>query len=171
MDGGTQDHDGLDEHGEAPFDGARRPDRQYRLDANRVGIAVHEWGDADAPPLMMMHGGFDFARTFDVFAPVLADAGWRVVCWDQRGHGNSDHVELYSWDADMRDTLAVFDHVADNAFVIADSNHGFKMIGVGKLTADMLIGGTKPWELEPFTFERFATGATFGDRNSNCPWV
>lgn len=113
MDGGTQDHDGLDEHGEAPFDGARRPDRQYRLDANRVGIAVHEWGDADAPPLMVMHGGFDFARTFDVFAPVLADAGWRVVCWDQRGHGNSDHVELYSWDADMRDTLAVFDHVAD----------------------------------------------------------
>ena len=104
--------EGLDEHGESPFPGARRPDRQYRLDAHGVGLAIHEWGEADAPPLLMMHGGFDFARTFDVFAPTLADAGWRVVCWDQRGHGSSDHVELYSWDADMRDTLAVFDHVA-----------------------------------------------------------
>ena len=67
--------------------------------------------------------------------------------------------------------MPIFDHVADNAFVIADSNHGFKMIGVGKLTADMLVGGTKPWELEPFGFDRYAAGTTYGDRNSNCPWV
>ena len=31
------------------------------------------------PPLAIAHGGFDFARTFDVFAPTLAAAGWRVV--------------------------------------------------------------------------------------------
>jgi pimeloyl-ACP methyl ester carboxylesterase len=35
-----------------------------------------------------------------------------VVSWDQRGHGDSEHAELYSWDADMRDALAVFDHVS-----------------------------------------------------------
>lgn len=105
-------HDGLDEHRESPFAGARRPERQYRLPAHGLEIAVHEWGHVDAPPLMMMHGGFDFARTFDTFAPKLADAGWRVVCWDQRGHGNSQHAALYSWDGDMRDTLAVFDHVS-----------------------------------------------------------
>ena len=29
------------------------------------------------------------------------------------------------------DNVPVFDYVADNAWVIADSNHGFKMIGVG----------------------------------------
>ena len=102
----------LDEHGESPFPGARRPDRAYDLSAHGVRIAVHEWGHADAPPLMMMHGGFDFARTYDAFAPRLADGGWRVVAWDQRGHGNSEHAALYSWDGDMRDTLAVFDHVS-----------------------------------------------------------
>ncbi len=69
------------------------------------------------------------------------------------------------------DNVPVFDHVTDNAFVIADSNHGFKMIGVGKLTARMLVHGTKPDELKPFTFDRYRTGGTFGDRNSNCPWV
>ena len=92
--------------------GVRVPDRQYRIDTGGVGIALHEWGDPDAPPLMLAHGGFDFARTFDAFAPLLADAGWRVVSWDHRGHGDSDHAHLYSWDADLRDAAAVFDHVA-----------------------------------------------------------
>lgn len=92
--------------------GVRVPDREYRIDTDGVGIALHEWGDPDAPPLMLAHGGFDFARTFDGFAPLLADAGWRVVSWDHRGHGDSDHAHLYSWDADLRDGAAVFDHVA-----------------------------------------------------------
>ena len=69
------------------------------------------------------------------------------------------------------DNVPVFDYVADNAWVIADSNHGFKMIGAGKLTAQMLVHGDKPDELKPFTLDRYRTGATFGDRNSNCPWV
>ncbi|MEY2423430.1 MAG: hypothetical protein QOI95_3497 [Acidimicrobiaceae bacterium] len=72
-------------------------------------LAVWEWGDAGAPPLLLAHGGFDFAGTYDVFAPMLADAGWRVVSWDQRGHGDSDHAVLYSWDSDVRDALAVLD--------------------------------------------------------------
>ena len=55
--------------------------------------------------------------------------------------------------------------------MIADSNHGFKMIGVGKLTAQMLVYGDKPDELKPFTLGRYSTGGTFGDRNSNSPWV
>lgn len=47
----------------------------------------------------------------------------------------------------------------------------FKMIRVGELTADMPAGGTRPWELEPFGFDRHAAGTTFGDRYSNCPRV
>ena len=97
---------------EFDYPDAVHPPREYHLDANGLKIAVHEWGDADAPPLLLVHGGFDFARTFDVFAPKLAAGGWRVVSWDQRGHGDSEHPELYSWDADMRDALTVFDHVS-----------------------------------------------------------
>lgn len=120
----------LDEHGESPFPGAHRPDRSYDIDGHGVRIAVYEWGAADAPPLLMMHGGFDFARTFDVFAPRIAAAGWRVVCWDQRGHGSSQHAALYSWDGDMRDTLAVFEHVSPHAPipVIGHSKGGALMI-------------------------------------------
>lgn len=97
---------------ELEYPGAEHPARQYHLDANGLQIAVHEWGRVDDPPLLLVHGGFDFARTYDVFAPKLAAGGWRVVCWDQRGHGDSEHAELYSWDADMRDALAVMDHIS-----------------------------------------------------------
>lgn len=112
------------------IEGARAPDREYRIDAAGVGIALHEWGSADQPPLMLVHGGFDFARTFDTFAPRLADAGWRVVAWDHRGHGDSDHLPLYSWDADLRDAAAVFDHVADRTAVpvVGHSKGGALMI-------------------------------------------
>jgi pimeloyl-ACP methyl ester carboxylesterase len=97
--------------GSEPVDypGARAPDRSRSVDAAGLRIAVHEWGAPDAPPLLLAHGGFDFARTFDVFAPRLADGGWRVVSWDQRGHGDSEHAALYNWDADARDALAVLD--------------------------------------------------------------
>ena len=112
------------------YPGARAPDRSYRLDAQGIGLAIHEWGDAGAPPLLAVHGGFDFARTYDAFAPRLADAGWRVVSWDQRGHGDSDRAALYSWDADLRDAISVFDHVSPSSPVpvIGHSKGGGMMI-------------------------------------------
>ncbi len=111
------------------FPGAAAPDRHYRLDAGGLHLAVHEWGDTAAPPLFLVHGGFDFARTYSVFAPLLAAAGWRVVAWDQRGHGDSDYAALYSWDGDLRDAMSVMDSVTDRpAPVVGHSKGGAMMI-------------------------------------------
>ncbi len=90
---------------------AQAPDRQRDVDATGLRIRVYEWGDPEAPPILFAHGGFDFARTYDVFAPLVAGAGFRVVSWDQRGHGASEHAALYNWDADARDALAVLDTI------------------------------------------------------------
>ena len=112
-----------------PFPGACPPDRTRRLDAGGVGLAVYEWGPEGAPPLILAHGGFDFARTFDVLAPLLAAGGWRVVAWDQRGHGDSDHAALYSWDADVRDAAAVLDSATGGpAPVVGHSKGGGLMM-------------------------------------------
>ena len=106
------------------FPGAEAPARTRRVDSDGVGIAVYEWGDAEAPPLLLMHGGFDFARTFDVFAPLLATGGWRVVSWDHRGHGDSDHAALNSFAADARDAVAVMDSTSSGRFPIVAHSKG-----------------------------------------------
>lgn len=110
------------------FPGARVPDRQRTVEAHGVRLAVYEWGDANALPLLLAHGGFDFARTFDVFAPLLADAGYRVVSYDHRGHGNSEHAELYSWQADERDLLAVANSVSPGPFPVVGHSKGGSML-------------------------------------------
>lgn len=110
------------------YPGARRPDRQWRVDANGISIAVHEWGRETDPPILFAHGGFDFARTLDVFAPLLADAGLRVVAWDQRGHGDSAHAALYSWDADLRDAVAVLDAVSRDPLPIIGHSKGGNLV-------------------------------------------
>ncbi|HET6809892.1 MAG TPA: alpha/beta hydrolase [Acidimicrobiales bacterium] len=111
------------------YPGARPPDRRRTVQSHGVAIAVHEWGDEADPPLLFTHGGFDFARTFSVFAPMVAAAGWRVVAWDQRGHGDSEHTSLYSWDADVRDALAVMDTISSRPVpVVAHSKGGNLML-------------------------------------------
>jgi methylglutamate dehydrogenase subunit A len=67
------------------------------------------------------------------------------------------------------DSFPVFDRFRENVYVIADSNHGFKMIGVGELVADEMLGG-KSTLLEPFRFSRYAQGKLHPVSNSPFPW-
>ncbi len=111
------------------YPGARRPDRHRWVNSFGVRLHVCEWGNEHAPPVFLVHGGSDFAGTFDCFAPLLADAGWRVVSWDHRGHGDSDHAALYGWDADVRDALSVLDATTpDRVPVVAHSKGGGMML-------------------------------------------
>ena len=56
-----------------------------------------------------------------------------------------------------------------NVYVIANSNHGYKMIGVGKLVAQEPLG-EKSTLLEPFRFARFAKGELHPTSHSPFPW-
>lgn len=67
------------------------------------------------------------------------------------------------------DNFPVFDTFRENVYVIADSNHGYKMIGVGKLVAQELLG-EKSRLLEPFRFSRFEKGELHPTSHSPFPW-
>ena len=67
------------------------------------------------------------------------------------------------------DSFPVFDVFRENVFIIADSNHGYKMIGVGKLVAQEVCG-EKSQLLEPFRFSRYAEGKLHPVSNSPFPW-
>ena len=67
------------------------------------------------------------------------------------------------------DSFPIFDKVRDNCYMIADSNHGYKMLGVGKLVAEDICGETSAL-LEPFRFSRYAEGKLHPVSNSPFPW-
>ena len=67
------------------------------------------------------------------------------------------------------DNFPVFDHMRPNVFVAADSNHGYKMIAVGKEIARVLDGEHSSL-LHPFRYERFATGDLHPVSHSPYPW-
>ncbi len=59
------------------------------------------------------------------------------------------------------DNVPIVDWILPNVFMIADSNHGFKMTGLGSAVE----------ELKPFAFSRYERGQAFGSGTTHCPWV
>lgn len=68
------------------------------------------------------------------------------------------------------DNFPVFDFMRPNVYVIADSNHGFKMIGVGEQVARILTGESSEL-LAPFTFKRFEQAKPLPKSNAPFPWM
>lgn len=60
----------------------------HRFESQRLTLNYVDWGNADAPPLLLIHGGEDHARSWDWVAQKLRD-DWHVVAPDLRGHGDS----------------------------------------------------------------------------------
>jgi pimeloyl-ACP methyl ester carboxylesterase len=59
------------------------------------GLKLHylDWGNESAPPLLLVHGMRDHARSWDWVARALRNE-WHVIAPDLRGHGDSE------WSAD-----------------------------------------------------------------------
>jgi len=67
------------------------------------------------------------------------------------------------------DSFPVFDTFHQNVHVIADSNHGYKMIGVGALAAKEVMGERQSL-FEPFRYSRYAEGGLHPVSHSPFPW-
>ena len=67
------------------------------------------------------------------------------------------------------DNFPVFDYLKPNVYAVLDSNHGYKMIGVGREVAKVLVGEHSTL-LYPFRFERFESGDLHPVSNSPYPW-
>lgn len=129
-----------------------------RLDEPAAAVAVDPYG----PGRAAYASGADFAR--------LWTAG---LAHCHAGLAGARH--LYSAKPSggigcfTPDSFPVFDRFGDFAYLIADSNHGYKLIGVGALVAAELLG--EPQELlEPFRFARYERGALHPRSNSPFPW-
>lgn len=68
---------------------------ELRIDTPGGALAALQWGDADAPPLLALHGWLDNAAGFARVAPWLA-ARRRVIALDLPGHGHSAHLPAHA---------------------------------------------------------------------------
>jgi pimeloyl-ACP methyl ester carboxylesterase len=62
---------------------------EIRIRANGMELAAKQWGSADAPAVIALHGWLDNAASFDRLAPMLP--GYRIIALDLAGHGYSTH--------------------------------------------------------------------------------
>jgi pimeloyl-ACP methyl ester carboxylesterase len=72
-----------------------------RFLSHRLSLNYWDWGNPAAPPLLLVHGGRDHARSWDRIAASLRH-DYHVMAPDLRGHGDSD------WSPDGDYSLASF---------------------------------------------------------------
>lgn len=75
---------------------------------NHLRLHLLEWGEPDAPPLLLLHGGNQSAHSWDLVSLHLADR-YHIYALDQRGHGDSEWARdaEYAPDQMARDALAL----------------------------------------------------------------
>jgi len=72
--------------------------------SQRLRLHYVDWGNPEAPPLILQHGGRDHCRSWDWVAAELAK-DWHVIAPDARGHGDS----AWSPDGDYSMQAFVYD--------------------------------------------------------------
>ena len=72
--------------------------------SQRLRLHYVDWGNPDAPPLLLVHGGRDHCRSWDWVAEELSK-DWHVIAPDLRGHGDSE----WSMDGHYTPTACVYD--------------------------------------------------------------
>ena len=68
------------------------------------------------------------------------------------------------------DNYPICDWVAQNAYAIVDSGHGFKMLALARMAADDVLGDPDPL-MDPFRYARFERGETHLASRGPYPWT
>jgi len=106
------------------------------------GLRLHyaDWGNAGAPPLLLVHGGRDHGRSWDVIARALAPH-FHVLAPDLRGHGDSEWTKggSYALTEYVYDLSRLVRHIGAQQVAIVGHSMG-GMIG-------LIYAGTFPDEV------------------------
>lgn len=81
--------------------------------SQRLRLHYVDWGNEDAPPLLMVHGGRDHCRNWDWVAEAMRD-DYHIIAPDLRGHGDSQWM--------LGGTYGQLDFVYDIAQLVHQKN-------------------------------------------------
>ncbi|MCP3689049.1 MAG: FAD-binding oxidoreductase, partial [Gammaproteobacteria bacterium] len=140
------------------FGGIQGGAAPYSIETDPDDVAVDPYG-VDSPDFIV---GEDFAH---MWTSALAHCQKRFE--GQFAHyKNEPSGGIGSF---TPDSFPVFDVFRENCYLVADSNHGYKMLGVGKLVAEEICGQPSSL-LQPFRYSRYAEGKLHPVSNSPFPW-
>jgi glycine/D-amino acid oxidase-like deaminating enzyme len=140
------------------FGGVQGGAMPYKVERNADDVQVDPYGP-DSPEFVV---GEDFER---MWCSALAFCQKRF----EGKHPLYKKEPTGGIGAFSPDSFPVFDVFRQNCYIVADSNHGYKMIGVGKLVAQEIMGQPSAI-LEPFRFSRYAEGKLHPVSHSPFPW-
>jgi pimeloyl-ACP methyl ester carboxylesterase len=89
---------------------------------NGIGIAYSDTG-GDGPAVVLSHG---YLMDSDMFAPQVAALApdYRVITWDQRGHGGTRAADPFSYWDSAADLLGLLDHLGIEQAVLGGMSQG-----------------------------------------------
>jgi glycine/D-amino acid oxidase-like deaminating enzyme len=141
----------------------------WKKEANGVqggGVPIHLGEETELEPYGRANGELDtgFQR---YFRAGLASAMDRFRRADHRVDVKRPNGGVGCFTLDNH---PIIDMVRSNVYFVADSNHGFKMLGVGKEIAAHLAEGRPRSVLHPFRLARFTDGDLHRRSQSPFPW-
>ena len=83
------------------------PPTEHTVNAHGLDLHYLDWGNPDAPPVLLLHGLQDSAALWGTFAESMCD-DFHVIALDHRGHGDSPRAGTYQladYVAEMRDAI------------------------------------------------------------------
>lgn len=104
-----------------------------------IKLAADVGGKVSAPVVVLLHGGGQTRHSWSATMRTLIDAGYRVINYDSRGHGESD------WSADGVYTFSL--RAQDLRVVLEDVRTPFALVGasMGGITSLQALGdGLRP---------------------------
>lgn len=110
-----------------------------------LSIAGDSWGDPDGPLVLLQHGGGQTRHAWKGTGEVLGAAGYCVIAFDARGHGDSDWAPdgIYGQDVMVEDLKCVVAALGKRRPVLVGASMGgsnsLVAIGEGHVDATALV--------------------------------
>ena len=141
----------------------RQEPRQHFVELNGNRFHYLEWGRAEAPVMLLLHGFPEYSAAWTEVAELLAQ-GYRCIAPDQRGFGQSfapQDVDAYALRELVADMAALIGTLGGKAVVVghdwgAAVAYGLAMFKPELVSALVIINGVHPG---PFQRELAAGGA------------